>query len=256
MSRLCSPASDAPMPVRGPEGGAPARACRCDTRRPAPSNLRKLHNRAFRLLGFAGGLRRSQNRRPCHEPRGFASRFGLAGIPGRTACRSRCAAKPAKRFKLKSLSKSDSGTTGRACRTSCPSLSIPPPRIRPPCPASPPGSAGPRRQSPPTTVPCSLGGPPGTALKECHRPLGRSRRTGPDATAHQPDRQAPVRFGRPRSAGLSAHGLRAGCLTEAALRGVWLPEAMQQSQHRSVRQAASCYNDAERSRGKAVRLGV
>ena len=101
-----------------------------------------------------------------------------------------------------------------------------------------------------------LGGPPGTALKECHRPLGRSRRTGPDATAHQPDRQAPVRFGRPRSAGVSAHGLRAGCLTEAALRGVWLPEAMQQSQHRSVRQAASCYNDAERSRGKAVRLGV
>ena len=60
MSRLRSPGSDAPMPVRGPEGGAPARACRCDTRRPAPSNLRKLHNRAFRLLGFAGGLRRSK----------------------------------------------------------------------------------------------------------------------------------------------------------------------------------------------------
>ena len=36
----------------------------------------------------------------------------------------------------------------------------------------------------------------------------------------------------------SAHGLRSGYLTEAARRGVSLPEAMQQSQHRSVQQAA------------------
>ena len=54
----------------------------------------------------------------------------------------------------------------------------------------------------------------------------------------------------------SAHGLRSGYLTEAALRGVTVPEAMQQSQHRSVQQAASYYNEAERSQGRAARLGV
>lgn len=54
----------------------------------------------------------------------------------------------------------------------------------------------------------------------------------------------------------SAHGLRSGYLTEAAQRGVSLPEAMQQSQHRSVQQAASYYNDAERRHGRAVRLAV
>jgi integrase len=52
----------------------------------------------------------------------------------------------------------------------------------------------------------------------------------------------------------SAHGLRSGYLTEAARAGVSLPEAMQQSQHRSVQQAASYYNDAERRQGKAARL--
>jgi integrase len=54
----------------------------------------------------------------------------------------------------------------------------------------------------------------------------------------------------------SAHGLRSGYLTEAARQGVPLPEAMQQSQHRSVQQAASYYNEADRSRGKAARLAV
>lgn len=52
----------------------------------------------------------------------------------------------------------------------------------------------------------------------------------------------------------SAHGLRAGYLTEAARRGVPLPEAMQQSQHRSVQQAARYYNDADRPQGRAARL--
>jgi integrase len=52
----------------------------------------------------------------------------------------------------------------------------------------------------------------------------------------------------------SAHGLRSGYLTEAARQGVALPEAMQQSQHRSVQQAATYYNDAERSLGRAARL--
>ena len=52
----------------------------------------------------------------------------------------------------------------------------------------------------------------------------------------------------------SAHGLRSGFLTEAARAGVSLPEAMQQSQHRSVQQAASYYNDADRPLGRAARL--
>ncbi len=52
----------------------------------------------------------------------------------------------------------------------------------------------------------------------------------------------------------SAHGLRSGFLTEAARQGVPLPEAMAQSQHRSVQQAARYYNDAERKMGRAARL--
>jgi integrase len=64
---------------------------------------------------------------------------------------------------------------------------------------------------------------------------------------------------RVKAAGLdpaaySAHGLRSGFLTEAANRGVSLPEAMQQSRHKSTAQAASYYNDAERKLGKAARL--
>jgi integrase len=55
---------------------------------------------------------------------------------------------------------------------------------------------------------------------------------------------------------LSAHGLRSGYLTEAARRGVALPEAMQQSQHKSVQQAASYYNEAEQRLGRAVRVIV
>jgi integrase len=54
----------------------------------------------------------------------------------------------------------------------------------------------------------------------------------------------------------AAHGLRSGYLTEAARQGVALPEAMQQSQHRSVQQAASYYNEAERAQGRAARLVV
>jgi integrase len=54
----------------------------------------------------------------------------------------------------------------------------------------------------------------------------------------------------------SAHGLRSGFLTEAARRGVPLPEAMRQSQHRSVQQAARYYNDAEARLGAAARLLV
>ena len=54
----------------------------------------------------------------------------------------------------------------------------------------------------------------------------------------------------------SAHGLRSGYLTEAANRGIPLQEAMQQSLHKSVAQAASYYNNAERKNGRAVRLVI
>ncbi|WFR97539.1 site-specific integrase [Rhizobium tumorigenes] len=52
----------------------------------------------------------------------------------------------------------------------------------------------------------------------------------------------------------SAHGLRSGYLTEAANRGVPLPEAMEQSRHRSVQQASSYYNNATRRTGRAAKL--
>jgi integrase len=54
----------------------------------------------------------------------------------------------------------------------------------------------------------------------------------------------------------SAHGLRSGYLTEAANRGVPLQEAMQQSLHKSVAQAAKYYNNAERKNGRAARLVI
>jgi integrase len=52
----------------------------------------------------------------------------------------------------------------------------------------------------------------------------------------------------------SAHGLRSGYLTEAANRGIPLPEAMEQSRHRSVQQASSYYNNATRRNGQAARM--
>jgi len=54
--------------------------------------------------------------------------------------------------------------------------------------------------------------------------------------------------------GFSAHGLRSGYLTEAANRGIPLPEAMEQSRHRSVQQASDYYNNAKRRSGRASRL--
>lgn len=64
---------------------------------------------------------------------------------------------------------------------------------------------------------------------------------------------------RARQAGLdpaefSAHGLRSGYLTEAANRGIPLPEAMEQSRHRSVQQASEYYNSAIRRSGRAAQL--
>jgi integrase len=52
----------------------------------------------------------------------------------------------------------------------------------------------------------------------------------------------------------SAHGLRSGYLTEAGNCGIPLPEAMEQSRHRSVQQAFSYYNNATRRSGRAARM--
>jgi integrase len=52
----------------------------------------------------------------------------------------------------------------------------------------------------------------------------------------------------------SAHGLRSGYLTEAANRGIPLPEAMEQSRHRSVQQASQYYNSEQRRSGRGARL--
>ena len=53
---------------------------------------------------------------------------------------------------------------------------------------------------------------------------------------------------------ISAHGLRAGYLTEASLRGVPIEAAMRHSLHRSVQSAVRYYRDQERASGKAARL--
>lgn len=52
----------------------------------------------------------------------------------------------------------------------------------------------------------------------------------------------------------SAHGLRSGYLTQAANRGIPLPEAMEQSRHRSLQQASSYYNNAARRSGRTTRM--
>ncbi|MBJ7532970.1 tyrosine-type recombinase/integrase [Rhodomicrobium vannielii ATCC 17100] len=53
----------------------------------------------------------------------------------------------------------------------------------------------------------------------------------------------------------SAHGLRSGYMTEAARQRVPILEAMQQSRHKTVEQASVYYNEADRSRTHAARLG-
>ena len=52
----------------------------------------------------------------------------------------------------------------------------------------------------------------------------------------------------------SAYGLRSGYLTEAARRGVPIQEAMRRSRHRSVQQAAACYNEVDLERNGSARL--
>jgi integrase len=89
------------------------------------------------------------------------------------------------------------------------------------------------------------------------RPIDRWGRMGPGAISGDAVNDVVKR--RSQAAGLdpslfSAHGLRSGYLTQAARDGVSLPEAMQQSQHRSVQQAARYYNNGERPMGRAARL--
>jgi hypothetical protein len=97
----------------------------------------------------------------------------------------------------------------------------------------------------------------GTAQK--HRPACAGDRSPSADELVDPDALAWLT--RIRQAGLdpaqfSAHGLRSGYLTEAANRGVPLPEAMQRSLHKSVTQASGYYNNTERKMGRAARLVV
>ena len=75
--------------------------------------------------------------------------------------------------------------------------------------------------------------------------------TNIDATIGQPDLKSRCHKASVDPQKFFAHGLRSGYLTDAANRGVHLPEAMQQSLHKSMTRAAVCYNEQDRKRGKA-----
>ena len=88
------------------------------------------------------------------------------------------------------------------------------------------------------------------------RSMGRVWMKGADAAIGERDREAPDRLGRAGSEGVfRARAARRISDRGGAARGIGLPEAMQQSQHRSVQQAASYYNEGERRQGRAARLG-
>lgn len=74
---------------------------------------------------------------------------------------------------------------------------------------------------------------------------GKRRSARAHAAVGQSHPEKPLQASRLDPTLLSAHGLRSGYLTEAANRGMPLPEAMQQSLHKWVSQAARYYNDAE-----------
>jgi hypothetical protein len=88
------------------------------------------------------------------------------------------------------------------------------------------------------------------------RPTGLRGGEGAHTAVDQSDRQAALRhggvgveafFGARTSRRISDRG---GAARDRP------PEAMQQSQHRSVQQTASYYNDAERAQGRAASLGL
>jgi integrase len=55
-------------------------------------------------------------------------------------------------------------------------------------------------------------------------------------------------------ADLSAHGLRSGFMTQARQDRILLVDAMKQSAHKSVQQAAGYYDEQEHARSKSVRI--
>ena len=68
--------------------------------------------------------------------------------------------------------------------------------------------------------------------------------------------KATLRDGGPRSAGLFGASVEGGISPKRRGGGIALQEAMQQSQHRPVQQAASDHNEVDRAKGRAVRLGI
>ncbi|SCX35394.1 putative chromosome-partitioning protein ParB [Agrobacterium rosae] len=74
------------------------------------------------------------------------------------------------------------------------------------------------------------------------------------ATASKPHPENAHQAGRTRSGAVFGARTSLGYLTEAANRGVPLPEAMQRSVHKSVTQASGYYNNTERKMGGAYRL--
>jgi integrase len=54
----------------------------------------------------------------------------------------------------------------------------------------------------------------------------------------------------------SAHGLRSGYITEAAIQGISLLETMQQTTHKSVQQLTKYFNEARQMKTRAARLAT
>ncbi len=52
----------------------------------------------------------------------------------------------------------------------------------------------------------------------------------------------------------SAHGLRSGYITEAAVQGISLLETMQQTTHKSIQQMTAYFNEARQMKSKATRI--
>ena len=87
-----------------------------------------------------------------------------------------------------------------------------------------------------------------------YRPLGQAREHGSVTPGGEPDPEEGAQLAGLDAIELSAHGLQSGYLSETVRRGIPLVEAMQQSQHRSVQQAARYYNEVERQRERAARV--
>ena len=250
-------------------GGSPAgRRCITGKARRARSNRRRCVRRSgFRCARWRGRDAQKPARGDARHSRGAARDLRLR--PARRYARRGAAA-----GRLR-LGRAPAQRGRRACASSSLSTEEPVPKTRPTrfaarCPVFRSGLAAPRRPRPTPTPACFWSGVRSRRLREwllradiakgaIFRAIDRwggldDRALTPQAVNAILKRR--VARGRARPEAYSAHGLRAGYLTEAARAGVSLPEAMQQSQHRSVQQAASYYNDAERRLGRAARLVV